>query len=99
MNANINKAPFRLLISPFTEGADGDFISPNGDYEFSPLSTRECLDIAIRGDTLLEGLEDLTAELIGIRALDGSILTSVQGLNIDPEETTIQIIDNDGKLS
>ena len=84
------------MSSLITEGADGDYIEPIQPFVFPPGATRSCVDFTIVNDIILEVIEDLTGSIQTVTDNSGNVPAGVLRINIFPEETTIEIIDNDG---
>ena len=84
----------------FAEGnpnAGGDY-SPNSDrYVFRPRQTRPCVDVFIFSDQLFELQEEFRGRVLGILQNDGTVVTRVNGVTIQPAETTVTITDSDRK--
>ena len=57
---------------------------------FSETSTRQCVDVSITDDDILEEDEDFTATLVDMPS---------EGIVIDPDEATIVIVDDTGAYS
>ena len=79
-------------------GEDGDFVAEtNFRFTFSEGTDRVCRDIFIFNDDLFEVTEDFSIAVRGILLPDGSEAVSVVGVTIDPPETEVLILDNDGR--
>ena len=64
---------------------------------FTTGSRRACQTIFIFNDDIFEITERFTAVASGILLPDGSEVPSLLGVTIDPAETEVLILDNDGK--
>lgn len=56
----------------------------------------ECANVIILNDNIFEMTEDFTGMLQGF-VIDGQSMATVQGITLSPDETEIEIEDNDGK--
>ena len=73
-----------------------DYNRPTGSFMLSPgSSSMACLDVTILNDDILEGPEEFTGTLQGF-IVGGQVVTSITGVNLDPQMTVIEIADNDG---
>lgn len=59
------------------------------DLTFDPLNTRQDVGVVIRNDDVLEPGQDFTSRL--------QLQTAERGVKIDPNVTTIVIVDDDSK--
>ena len=57
----------------------------------------DCLDLTIINDNILESTEDLIGRLESF-VVNGLPLQSIDGVELNPAQTQIQIQDNDGTL-
>lgn len=89
----------RLGYSPCTISViDGpDYNPPPGNYRFSPLMDRSCLDIQIRADAFYEVTETFMGVLTELVNENGQRVDSISGVILEPRETDIQILDIDGE--
>ena len=55
----------------------------------------DCLDLTIINDNILESTEDLTGQLESF-VVDGLPVQSIDGVELNPAQTLVQIQDNDG---
>ena len=87
------------MVFLYTEGFGGDYIEPlpTQQYSLDTGDTEDCIELTILNDNLLEPTEDLTARLVSL-VVNGDSLPSVPGVFLQPEQTTIEIEDNDGML-
>lgn len=78
-------------------GQNGDFV-PEADIRFTFLegTTRACQNIFIFNDDLFEVTEDFSLVVSGILLPDGSEVPSVLGVTIQPSQTQVLILDDDG---
>lgn len=65
-----------------------DYATRNESLTFGPDLGRQCVNITIENDGLLEGLETLEANL----------LNNPSFIDLEPETTLIRIIDDDGEV-
>ena len=76
--------------------------SPPSDssfYNFSQgASTTQCLAITIFDDQIYEGTENFTGQLVGVLT-GGVVVPNIPRLTIQPRQTTIQVTNDDGKVS
>ena len=75
----------------FSEEAGGDYVPPSGNFNLAARETRDCLEITILSDNLLEVTEGLSGRL----ALQGGL---IPGFTFRPVSTSIEITDTDSKL-
>lgn len=74
----------------------GDYNPPSGRYRLETGETSDCLEVTIFNDIILEDVEEFTGQLVGFE-VDGSILPLIPGVIVQPQRTTIEISDNDGR--
>ena len=74
----------------------GDYSPPSGRYSLGAGETSDCLEITIFNDIILEDVEEFTGQLVGFE-VDGSILPVIPGIIVQPQRTTVEITDNDGR--
>ena len=55
----------------------------------------DCLDLTVINDNILESTEDLTGQLESF-VVNGLPAQSIDGIELNPAQTLIQIQDNDG---
>ena len=72
-----------------------DYSPPVGRYNLDEDTSMDCLDITIINDNILESTEDLIGQLDGF-IVDGLPVQSIDGVEINPAQTLVQIQDNDG---
>ena len=77
-------------------GVGGDYSPPSGRYRLDTDETSDCLEITIFNDIILEDVEELTGQLVGFE-VDGSVLPLIPGVIVQPQRTSIEITDNDGR--
>ena len=78
-----------------------DYSPPSSSsfYNFSQAtSTIQCLAITIFDDQISEGTENFTGQLVGVLTGD-VVVPNIPRLTIQPRQTTIQVTDDDGKVS
>lgn len=80
-----------LIIFLLTAGTGGDYSPPSGQYDLAVRATRDCLDISLFSDNILEPTETLRAEIV----LQGEALP---GVILRPDMATIEITDDDCKI-
>ena len=78
----------------FSSKVGADYNTPSTQYTLLAGTDRQCVDVNIISDSLLERPEDFTGELQGF-VIDGNSLTSVDGITLDPDTTLVEIADND----
>ena len=79
----------------------GDFVGPTGaagQFAFSSTENRPCIDIFIFGDELFEGEEEFDVEFQFFMLDDGSTVSSVAGVTVDPRRATVIIEDSNSTL-
>ena len=76
-------------------GVGGDFVA-DITYTFEVGSTRSCQELFIFDDPLFELTEDFSIEVRGILDPDGVEVPAIAGITVDPSETEVFILDNDG---
>ena len=74
----------------------GDYNPPSGRYSLETGETSDCLDVTIFNDIILEDVEEFTGQLVGFE-VDGSVVPVIPGVIVQPQRTTIEITDNDGR--
>ena len=85
-----------ILMSCCILSSEGlDYRQPTGQYFLSSGATRDCLDLRILNDNFFEFDEFLDARLTGLQ-VGGVVVSSVRGVDLDPTEALIQILDDDG---
>ena len=84
-----------LCVSVFSSAVSDDYLAPTTSYVFSAGNVMQCADIIILNDNIFEMTEDLTGRLQGF-VIDGQSLSTVEGITLSPDETVIEIEDNDG---
>ncbi len=72
-----------------------DYSPPVGRYNLDEDTSMDCLDITIINDNILESTEDLIGQLDSF-VVDGLPVQSINGIEINPAQTLVQIQDNDG---
>ena len=78
-------------LSMYISPAGVDYTSIRGTrLVFSETSTRQCVDVSITDDDILEEDEDFTATLVDMPS---------EGIVVDPDEATIVIEDDTGAYS
>ena len=84
------------------EDSPQDYSPPSASsfYNFSQSNTSntQCLQITIFNDQVLEGTENFTGQLVGVLTGD-VVVPNIPRLTIQPRQTTIQVTDDDGKVS
>lgn len=81
-NEGAMKSHFPPLSAP------DDYESVMTELTFSAQQTRQCVNVTILDDVLLEGVEDFSANL---STADGQVA-------LDPQEAAVTIVDNDGRF-
>ena len=66
-----------------------------GRYNLDEDTSRDCLDLTIINDNILESAEDLIGRLESF-VVNGLPVQSIDGVELNPAQTLIQIQDNDG---
>lgn len=91
-----------LLSQSNTEGnpgSGGDFVRElNFRFTFNEGSRRACQGVFIFDDDIFEITENFRIVANMILLPDGTQMPSLPGVTINPIETTVHILDNDGKF-
>lgn len=77
----------------------GDFLGSVDEYTFTALVDTPCVDVFIFADDLFEGDEDFVVEFQSFRRADGSTVSSLTGVTVRPQSTTVVIQDTNSKLN
>ncbi len=72
-----------------------DYITPSAQFRLNPGDTSNCIQLTIVNDNIFEPVEDLIGRLTSI-TLGGQTFISLPRLRLQPAQTTISILDNDG---
>ena len=79
-------------------GVGQDYSPPTGRYRLDADETSDCLEVTIFNDIILEEVEQFTGQLVGFE-VDGSVIPVIPNVIVQPQRTTAEITDNDGKLT
>ena len=72
-----------------------DYSPPVGRYNLDEDTSMDCLDLTVINDNILESTEDLTGQLESF-VVNGLPVQSIDGVELNPAQTLVQIQDNDG---
>lgn len=74
---------------------NSDYSPPIGRFNLDGDTSTDCVDLTIINDNILESTEDLVGQLESF-VVNGVSVQSIDGVELNPSQTVIQIQDNDG---